>query len=48
MNTAHMHHPMAAASTTEYQALSDPAARADAATAGNLRKELRHVRRRQR
>ena len=48
MNIAHMRDPIAAASTAEYLALSDPAARADAATAANLRKELRHVRRRQR
>lgn len=48
MNIVHRHDPIAAASTAEYLALSDPAARADGAAAGNLRRELRHVRRRQR
>ena len=44
MNVVHRHARMVAASAGEYLDLSDPAARADAATAGNLRKELRHVR----
>jgi hypothetical protein len=44
MNFVHRDAPIAAASTGEHLALSRQAAGGDAATAGNQRKERRHVR----